>query len=415
MKISMVSEHASPLASPGSVDAGGQNVHVAALSRTLARRGHEVTVFTRRDDPHLPERVRLDDGVDVVHVTAGPAARVPKDDLLPYMDELARGLTAHWRAASPDVVHGHFWMSGFAALRAAAALEPAASPAVLQTFHALGSVKRRHQGSADTSPVAREWIEPHVAREVSRVIASCSDEAFELRAMGVPSQRIAIAPCGVDTDEFTPTGPAETPGRRRRIVSIGRLVPRKGVELVILALGMLAERGADDIELVVAGSADGPFEEDAEIARLRSIARGCGVADRVEFRGPVAREQVPALLRSADAVVCTPWYEPFGIVPLEAMACGTPVIAAAVGGLLDTVIDSVTGMHVPPRDAQVIADALAALMADDERRKRMGTAGRERVEARYSWDRVAAQVEHAYLDALSARHTAAPIAEWALL
>ncbi|GGO66816.1 glycosyl transferase [Microbacterium nanhaiense] len=417
MKISMVSEHASPLAAPGSVDAGGQNVHVAALSLALARRGHEVTVFTRRDDPELPTSVPLGDGVEVVHVDAGPAARVPKDELLPHMDELARGIAAVWAEDPPEVVHAHFWMSGVASL-AAAALGVSPAPPVLQTFHALGTVKRRHQGAADTSPAARAWLEPHVARTVTGVIASCSDEAFELRSMGVPSQNISIAPCGVDVTAFSPDGPVEPRGLAHRIVSIGRLVPRKGVDLVILALGILAAQGRDDIELVVAGSAEGPAARDPEIARLRQIARGCGVEDRVIFRGPVARESVPALLRSADAVVCAPWYEPFGIVPLEAMACGVPVVAAAVGGLIDTVIDGITGMHVPPRDAQAIADALGAILADDRVRDRMGRAGRERVEARYTWDRVAAQVEHAYLEALAsgahAAQAAGPATEWAL-
>ncbi|HLT66470.1 MAG TPA: glycosyltransferase, partial [Microbacterium sp.] len=277
------------------------------------------------------------------------------------------------------------------------------------------TVKRRHQGAADTSPAARAWVEPHVAREVTGVIASCSDEAFELRSMGVPSQNISIAPCGVDIEAFAAEGPSEIRGMPHRIVSIGRLVPRKGVDLVILALGILRDLGRDDIELVVAGSAEGPAARDPEIARLRQIARGCGVEDRVVFRGPVSRESVPALLRSADAVVCAPWYEPFGIVPLEAMACGTPVVAAAVGGLIDTVIDGVTGMHVPPRDAQAIADAVGAIIADGELRARMGAAGRERVEARYTWDRVAAQVEHAYLEAMPIGHAASSSSEWALL
>lgn len=417
MKISMVSEHASPLAAPGSVDAGGQNVHVAALSLALARRGHEVTVFTRRDDPELPVRVPLGDGVEVVHVDAGPATHVPKDELLPYMDDLARGMAAAWADDPPQVVHAHFWMSGIAAL-AAAELGASPAPPVVQTFHALGTVKRRHQGAADTSPAARAWLEPHVARTVSGVIASCSDEAFELRSMGVPSQNISIAPCGVDIDAFSPDGPAEPRDLPHRIVSIGRLVPRKGVDLVILALGILAAQGMDDVELVVAGSAEGPAARDPEIARLRQIARGCGVEDRVIFRGPVARDSVPALLRSADAVVCTPWYEPFGIVPLEAMACGVPVVAAAVGGLIDTVIDGVTGMHVPPRNAQAVAEALAELIADDRIGARMGAAGRDRVESRYTWDRVAAQVEHAYIEALAPGALAGPMTgpstEWAL-
>lgn len=408
MRISMVSEHASPLMTPGSVDAGGQNVHVAALSRALAARGHRVTVYTRRDDPETPTRVALCPGVDVVHVTAGPMQRVPKDELLPYMSELAQGLRHDWAADPPDVVHSHFWMSGLAALEAARDLT--SPPPIMHTFHALGSVKRRYQGAADTSPAERAWIEPMVGRRVDTVIATCDDEVAELRSLEVPPHRIEVAPCGVDLTAFDPTGPTERSGAGFRILSIGRLVPRKGVDLVVRALAILRERGVDDIELEVVGSSgsDGGAGGDPEIARLADLARELGVADRVHLRGQVPRETVPSLLRSADVVACTPWYEPFGIVPLESMACGTPIIAASVGGLADTVLDGVTGIHVPPHDPRAIADAVERMRADAGFRRALGAAGRLRVEARYTWERVAARTEHIYERALARRGALSP-------
>ncbi|WP_324275713.1 glycosyltransferase [Blastococcus brunescens] len=230
MRIDLVSEHASPLAAIGGVDAGGQNVHVAALAAGLAERGRDVTVHTRRDDASLPERVVTPDGYDVVHVTAGPPEALPKDELLQHMPAFARVLRHGWAAARPDVVHAHFWMSGLASVEASASL---LSPVpVLQTFHALGSVKRRHQGDADTSPAERIDLERGLCREVSHVVATCSDEVFELRRLGLPSDRVSIVPCGVDTAVFTPRGPvapggaeaaagprpagrAQGPGRRR--------------------------------------------------------------------------------------------------------------------------------------------------------------------------------------------------------
>ncbi|GAB3286153.1 glycosyltransferase [Pseudoclavibacter terrae] len=400
MKISMISEHASPLATPGSVDAGGQNVHVAALSRALARRGHAVTVYTRRDDEALPERVQLDAGVEVVHVPAGPAARIPKDDLLPYMPELAAGVAADWAAnGPPDVVHGHFWMSGLAAADAARA--SASPPAVLQTFHALGTVKRRHQGAADTSPPQRAWLEPRVGREVDMVVATCADEVDELTAMGVRRDRVRIAPCGVDLDEFTLDGPVDRRGAALRILSIGRLVPRKDVELVIRAMTLLPKRGVTDVELVVVGASGAGVTPDPEVERLRKVASQLGVADRVRFRGQVPRKDVPSLLRSADVVACTPWYEPFGIVPLESMACGAPVVAARVGGLADTVVDGSTGLLVRPRDERALADGLVKLLTDAALRASMGRAGRARVETRYTWDRVAATTEQIYAETMA--------------
>ncbi|EMY32196.1 glycosyltransferase [Arthrobacter crystallopoietes BAB-32] len=399
MRISMVSEHASPLAVLGGVDAGGQNVHVAELSAALARRGHCVTVYTRRDNPDLPVRVPMRAGVEVVHVDAGPAEPVPKDELLPYMGQLADGISADWADNPPDLVHGHFWMSGVAALDAARRPAGSGYPVpVLQTFHALGTVKRRHQGAQDTSPAQRAWLEPNVGRSVDRIIATCSDEVFELAAMGVPRSNVSIAPCGVDLKLFSADGSAETRGRRHRIVTLGRLVPRKGVDLAVQALKLLKEQGIDDVELLVVGGSSGPagLAGDPEAQRLLALARELGVEDQVVLRGQVPREQIPAVLRSADAVVCVPWYEPFGIVPLEAMACGVPVVAASVGGLIDTVVDHKTGLHVPPRDPEAVADALARLLGDPQFAAELGRAGQQRVRTRYSWDRVAADTEKAY-------------------
>jgi len=404
MKISMVSEHASPLAALGGVDAGGQNVHVAALSSSLANRGHHVTVYTRRDDPDLPAKVHVAPGLTVVHVDAGPARHIPKDSLLPFMGALAEGIGADWAGNVPDLVHAHFWMSGLAAIQAARRVRAADPVPVVQTFHALGSVKRKHQGAADTSPAARAWLEPWVGRTADWVIATCPDEVFELKALGIGKSKVSIAPCGVDLALFAAAADAEAKPRRHRIRSDGRLGPRKGVDLVIQAVPLLAQAGFHDVELlIVGGSGDAlSLEDDPEARRLRLLAKELGVEDQVTMRGQVPRNAMPGIFRSADAVVCAPWYEPFGIVPLEAMACGVPVVAAAVGGLRETVVDQKTGLHVPPRDPQAIADAVARLLADPALRADMGRAGTRRARSRYSWDRVAADTEKAYWSVLAA-------------
>ncbi|SNR93401.1 glycosyltransferase [Blastococcus mobilis] len=395
MRIDLVSEHASPLAAIGGVDAGGQNVHVAALAAGLARRGHDVTVHTRRDDESLPERVVTQDGYNVAHVPAGPPRELAKDELLPHMTEFASVLREQWTAAPPDVVHAHFWMSGLAAVEAAAGLP---TP-VLQTFHALGSVKRRHQGAADTSPPNRIDLERGLCRDVDHVVATCSDEVFELRRLGLPHDRATIVPCGVDTSVFTPRGPVAERTDRRRLLVLGRLVERKGQDDAVRAL-----RAVPDAELVVVGGppADA-VDADPEVRRLRAIALEEGVADRLVFAGAVPRADVPAWVRSADVVLAVPWYEPFGITPLEAMACGRPVVATAVGGLVDTVVGGVTGELVPPRDPARLGEVLAALLADDERRASYGAAGVRRARARYRWSRVVADTETVYRQAVARR------------
>ena len=390
MKIAIVSEHASPLAALGGVDAGGQNVHVAALARALGRRGHEVEVYTRRDGQGLPERVPLGQGATVVHVPVGPPVPVPKDDLHPLMPAFGRWMAGDWAARGhPDVVHAHFWMSGLAALEAASGT---AIP-VVQTFHALGTVKRRHQGAADTSPPQRLDCERQLAARVDLVIATCSDEVRELARMDAPADRVTVVPCGVDTEHFAPDPRGRATGgtgtRPPRLLTVGRLVERKGFDTAIRALATLP-----GVELVIAGGP--PHQElaqDPEARRLQDVARRMGVAERVQLLGQVPHARMPALYRSADVVLSTPWYEPFGITPLEAAACGVPVVGSAVGGLLDTVEDAGTGLLVPPRDPAAVADAVTTILDDPTLARRWGERARRRAVERYDWASVAAATE----------------------
>lgn len=388
MKIDLVSEHASPLAVLGGADSGGQNVHVASLALALAGHGHEITVYTRRDAPELPDAVPLAPGVTVEHVPAGPPRPVPKDDLLAYMPGFAAWLADRWRAGRPDVVHAHFWMSGLASVMAA---RRCPLP-VVQTFHALGRVKRRYQARADTSPPQRIRLERIVAQRASAVIATCTDEVTELAAYGARPDHTHVVPCGVDCDRFRPGGLAPRRDGPARVLTLGRLVPRKGVDTVIEAMA-----GVPGAELVVAGGPErARLDDDPEVARLRRAAAKAEVSGRVTFVGRLGHEEVPALLRSADVVVSDPWYEPFGIAPLEAMACGAAVIAAAVGGHLDTVADGVTGLLVPPRDPGQLADRIRYLLTEPARRRALGAAAAAHVRSRYSWVKVAAETEAIY-------------------
>jgi D-inositol-3-phosphate glycosyltransferase len=393
LKIDLVSDHASPLAASGP---GGQQVHVAALATALAGRGHEVTVHTRRDDVALPDSVPYARGVTVEHVRAGPARPVPTDELLPYVPEFAAELRRRWAARPPDVVHAHFWTSGLAALGGVGDLDVP----VVQTFHALGSVRRRHQGEADTSPPERLRLETQIGWDVAGTIATCDDEARELGAYGIPPESVHVVPCGVDIGRFRPGGPSAARGDRPRLVTIGRLVPRKGVDTVVEALCHVP-----DAELVVVG---GPgrtdLDRDPDALRLRRLAAARGVDKRVLFTGRVRHEDLPALIRSADVVVAVPWYAPFGIATIEAMACGVPVVVSAVGGHLDTVVDGVTGLHVPPRvPPGTLAGRLRRLLADPRLGPSLGAAGAARVRERYPWSRIAAETEAVYTQVIGGR------------
>ncbi|HVV10340.1 glycosyltransferase [Amycolatopsis sp.] len=390
MRISMVSQQASPLAVRGNT----QGLHVAGLAAALCAQGHEVTVYSRRDDPAQPERMRAGAGYEMVCVPAGPEAELPADKVLAHMADFAGYLTREWESAPPDVVHAHFWSSGLAALLAARGTDLP----VVQTFYGLGVVEARYEGSA-TGPAERVRLERLVGRNAVQVAAGCSDEVFELARLGLRRPRISIVPRGVEVDRFTPVGPRAGRDARQRILGVGCLAPRKGFATMISALPWVPET-----ELVIAGgpALDG-LAADPEAARLRELARRHGVADRVHLIGHIAREELPALYRSADLVVCTPWYEPFGLVPLEAMACGVPVVATAVGGLIDTVVDGVTGELVPPRRPDALAATLRRLLDEPAQREAYGIAGADRAHSRYSWDRVGTDMLRVYEQALGGR------------
>jgi type III pantothenate kinase len=317
--------------------------------------------------------------------------------MAPFMPQLGRWLAQDWRRHGvPDLVHAHFWMSGQATTVAVGELALTASrvPRTAITFHALGVVKRRHHGAADPSPAQRIDVERALLERLDGVVATCRDEIRELLELGADPQRLHVVPCGVDVRRFTARGPHRVPWTEGsdRLLCLGRLVERKGIDTAVQALVDLPTA-----ELVVAGGPDASaLDDDPDVARLREVARRAGVASRVRFVGRVEPDEAAALMRAADLVVSVPWYEPFGIVPLEAQACGTPVVATAVGGMLDTVADGVTGAHVPPKDPHALAARLRQLLGDAGLRGRMGVEGARRAALRYTWEQVAAETETVY-------------------
>lgn len=362
------------------VSAGAPAVRLAELSAAVAGGGHDVTVYTRRDDPDSPERAPTAQGYTVVRIPAGPPEPLPEDELPAHIGTFARGLAGSWAADRPDVAHAHLWMSGVATQVAARGLRV---PTV-QTFHGLD---RGESGSG-----VRRTLERLLARNAGWVTASSTSEAAELIRMGRSRNGISVVPCGVDLDLFTAHGDIAVRGRTPRIMSVARVLSRRGLEIMIAALPAVV--GA---EFVIVGGPDPRYlDDDPEVRRLRALALRLGVAQRVRFTGAVARHDMPALLRSADVVACTPWFEPSGVVPLEAMACGVPVVASAVGGPLDTVVHDVTGLLVPPGRPRKCAAAVSAILREDFLGRSLGLAGRDRASARYSWYRVAEDTARIY-------------------
>jgi D-inositol-3-phosphate glycosyltransferase len=414
MRIALISEHASPLAWLGGADAGGQNVYVGQVARHLAARGHEVDVFTRLDQRDQQRVVRLPEGFRVVHLPAGPPAKIRKEELLPHMDEFADYLCRFCSQQPPyDVAHANFFMSALAA----AQLRREQGVPYVVTFHALGRVRLQHQGAADGFPPERIEIEESIVAEADRIIAECPQDVNDLvRLYGADRRRLVTVPCGVDLDELRPLPKAAArrllgwDPHESIVLQIGRLVPRKGIDIVIAGVALLKQRHGIGCRLVVVGGESRVPDPAAtpEIGRLAELCRHLKIDDHVTFVGSRGRDELPAYYSAADVFVTTPWYEPFGITPLEAMACGLPVIGAAVGGIKMSVDDGETGYLVPPRDPAAVADRLAELLLRPRLRAALGAAGKSRVRRLFTWQRVVAALEQVYFDVAQIKREIGP-------
>jgi hypothetical protein len=416
LRIALISEHASPLAVIGGVDAGGQNIYVANVARALARAGHQVDVFTRRDSASLAPVVDVRPGVRVIHIDAGPASFVAKEQLLGHMGEFAQACEHLMRNSVPyDVVHANFFMSGLVAMR----LKESLGLPFVMTFHALGAVRREHQAEADGFPASRIGIERAIVRHADAIVAECpQDEDDLVRLYDADPDKISMVPCGFDPLEFAPTDRQQARARLGLhahefiVLQLGRLVPRKGIDNVIRAVGRL-DTSVPARLLVVGGDARQPDEQRTpEISRLRRVAAEARVASKVQFVGHRDRSELAAFYAAADVFVTTPWYEPFGITPLEAMACGTPVVGSDVGGIKYSVEEGVTGFLVPPRDPQALADRLAELHANPAMARAFGRAGIRRTRSMFTWERVADELAKAYEGVLLAPVAAISAPMW---
>ncbi|MCE7064926.1 glycosyltransferase family 1 protein [Dyadobacter sp. CY326] len=400
-QIAFISEHASPLAVLGGVDSGGQNVYVAEICKSLAKLGYVIDIFTRKDNEELPQIVSWLPNIRVIHIDAGPAKAVAKEMLLGYMDEFTRSMIRFIRSNNVqyDLVHANFFMSGLVASRIKSRL---GIPYVI-TFHALGKIRMIHQKEKDAFPAARLDIEQMIVDDADYLIAECPQDREDLiDYYHADPSRISIIPCGFSSNEFYPASKA---GARRKLglqkdelilLQLGRVVPRKGIDNVIRAMHYLKDIPKIKL-LVVGGSTDKPdFDNDPELRRLRDIAQKEGVATAVEFVGRRNRQELRHYYQAADFFISTPWYEPFGITPLEAMACGTPVIGSDVGGIKYTVEHAKTGFLVPPHNPEALANAFKEGISCPEKYKDLCENALRRVNENFTWDFVAKKAHHLY-------------------
>jgi D-inositol-3-phosphate glycosyltransferase len=405
-KIAFISEHASPLAVLGGVDSGGQNVYVAEICKSLSRLGYMIDIFTRRDDSNLPQIVNWLPGIRVIHVDAGPAREVAKEALLGYMPAFTAEMVRFIQSGKLEyeLVHANFFMSGLVASQVKKQL---GIPYVI-TFHALGKVRMIHQKDKDAFPVERIDIEEMIVQDADYIVAECPQDKQDLiEHYHADPRRIMIIPCGFSADEFFPYSKN---GARRHLgldkneivlLQLGRMVPRKGIDNVIRAMKYLKNVGKVRL-LVVGGSDEKPdFENDHELKRLKTLADQEGVGMLVEFTGRRNRQELRHYYQAADFFISTPWYEPFGITPLEAMACGTPVIGANVGGIKYTVVHQQTGFLVPPHDPEALAEAVKEGISCPEKYRNLCRNALERVNRYFTWQQVAQKSHQLYLNVIA--------------
>ncbi|MGH3187151.1 MAG: glycosyltransferase [Streptosporangiaceae bacterium] len=398
MKIAMVAQHATPLRPRAGSGPDSDDIGLGELTRMLARQGHQVTVYAQKQRSDVPDQAELQDGVRVQHIDAGPAAPGHEQDeqrdadLLERVPAFSGPLREHWRRERPDIVHAMRWTSGLAALAAARDLDIP----VVQAFSSLGVIERRHGvrvgAKADGAAAARLRLEPAIGRSAAAVVATNSAEVSDLASLGVQRSAIRVVPWGVDTDTFTPEGPVAKRNGRPRLLTAADLKEREAFETLLRALTRVP---AAEL-MIVGGPARTDLPTDEGYVSLARFAGTLGISDRVMFTGRVDRGKMPALLRSADLVVSTSPHETSGTISLQAMACGTPVIAPPVGGHMDAVVDGTTGILIPPGRPALLAQRIRQLLAHPMLVEAYGVAAADRARSRYSWDRIAGETLAVY-------------------
>jgi len=394
MRIAEISVHGCPLRPLGRKDAGGMNLYLAQLSRELGRLGVEVDVFTRGHDPEEPEVMEIGEKAHLIHIAAGEQQDMPKTDIyhcLPqFLSNLRRFLDREGLAY--DLLHSHYWLSAWAAQELKAQLR---IPHVA-TFHTLGLVKNRARPE-EQEPKLRIETETKIIATADRIIAFTTEERDDLtRIYGAQPERVQVIPGGVDLELFHPVDREKArnelglPGRSGILLFAGRIQPFKGIDILLRAVACLEDR--DDLCLIILGA---DSESDGEVARLRALAGELGIMDKVTFLGAVEHGKMPLFYSAADVCVVPSYHESFGLVALEAMACGTPVVASRVGGLATIIEDGETGYLIDGLSHEAFAQRLELLLDNEELRRQMGDAAHLSV-MKYAWSVVAGQVLRVY-------------------
>ncbi|HET7011415.1 MAG TPA: glycosyltransferase [Anaerolineales bacterium] len=414
MRVAMISYHTCPLATLGGKDTGGMNVYVRDLTRELGRRGIGVDVFTRSQDEHVPHVLHdLGFGNRIVHIPSGPETPMPKDRLAEYLPEFVDHVLGFGQAKRVryDLIHSHYWLSGLASLE----LRGAWGAPMIQMFHTLAAMKNRVARTPDeVATDHRLQAEAHLLRQADRIVAATQAELAQFQWLyHVDIGRVVVIPPGVDVARFYPIPSDEArefvgvPKDGRMLLFVGRIEPLKGIDTLLEAVAFLKKEGVPRrgplCLAVIGGDADEDGEPGSvEMTRLQDLRGRLDIEDTVTFLGKRDQDTLQYYYSAAEVVVVPSHYESFGLVALEAMACGTPVVASETGGLVFLVRDGETGFHVPAGDPEALADRLGQLLEDELLRERLGKQAAEYAK-RYAWPLVADQIVDLYQTTLGLR------------
>ena len=409
----MLSVHTCPLATLGGKKTGGMNVYVRELSRELSERGIRVDVFTRSQDPCVPHvnDSALGEKARVIHIPTGPERPLPTAEVYPHLPRFVEGVQAFVREEGLhyDLLHSHYWLSGWAALE----LRKSWHVPVIQMFHTLGRMKNRiAQDEAERESELRLEVEDRLIREADYLVAATPAERVQLLWLyDADMHRIRVIPPGVNLKHFHPIPQQEAlrkigvPEAGRMLLFVGRIEPLKGIDTLMRAISILKQEAPHLVEnlcvSIIGGAASGDESPpDREMLRLKQLREALGLDDLVTFLGSKSQETLQYYYSAAEAVIMPSHYESFGMVALEAAACGTPVIASEVGGLAYLIQDGVTGFHVPTNDPAELAGKICLLLENEDLRREMSAAAIRRARE-YAWPRIADQIQQLYLDCVA--------------
>ncbi|MBD2178640.1 glycosyltransferase family 1 protein [Pseudanabaena sp. FACHB-1998] len=403
--IALISDHADPAAEIGSEEAGGQNVYVRHVGETLASLGWHVDMFTRKVNADDEDIVQHTPHCRTIRLQAGAETYIPRDQLFGHMPEFVSSFQSFQRTQGLNypLVHTNYWLSAWAGME----LQKTSAIQLVHTYHSLGAVK--YQDRAKTPQIAntRLKIEREILERANCVVATSPQEQETLRSLVSTQGQIEVIPCGTDTNNFRLTSKAlaraklKFGSQEKIILYVGRFDERKGIETLVRAFALLKEYDLPHLKLVIVGGSSANMPDGDERERIEHIVDELGLRDSTVFTGRIGHDILPFYYTAADVCVIPSHYEPFGLVAIEAMACGVPVVASNVGGLTFTILPEETGLLVPPKDVVAFANGIHRILFDELWVRKMRKQASANVNQRFSWTGVTIQLSELYRHVLA--------------